>query len=66
MRNLPENFYALKAGAFAAIETPEIREVRGKDWVYYGKANLFPQELIELYDRSAIHHTAIQAISGGI
>lgn len=66
MRHLPENFYAIQAGNFKAINTPEIKEVRGKDWVYYGEDNLFPQLLIDLYDKSAIHHTAIEAISDGI
>ena len=34
--------------------------------MYYGEKNLFPQQLIELYDSSAMHHTAIQAIKDGI
>ena len=66
MRHLPENFYAIQAGNFKAIDTPKIKEVRGKDWVYYGEDNLFPQLLIDLYDKSAMHHTAIEAISDGI
>ena len=66
MRNIPENFYSLKAGNFAAIELPKIKEVRGKEWIYYGEDNMFPQSLIEMYDNSAMHHTAIEAIKDGI
>ena len=65
MRTTPEGIYAVK-GAFNAIPTPEVREVRGKDFMYYGDDNLFPQKLIELYDTSAMHHTAVNAITDGI
>ena len=62
----PEGLYSIKGGKFEALNLPEIQEKRGKDYIYYGEANLFPQKLIELYDNSAIHHTAIQAIKDGI
>ena len=62
----PEGLYSIKGGKFEALNLPEIQEKRGKDYVYYGEANLFPQKLIELYDNSAMHHTAIQAIKDGI
>jgi len=45
---------------------PVIKEIRNKDYMYYGENNLFPQRLIELYDSSAMHHTAAQAVSEGI
>jgi len=60
------NKYSIKSGKFATIETPEIKEVRGKEYMFYGKKNLFPDALIKLYDTSAIHHTCIQAIKDGI
>ena len=60
------NKYSLSAGKFATIAVPEIKEVRGKEYMYYGKKNLFPESLIELYDNSAIHHTCILAIKDGI
>lgn len=44
-----------------AINLPEFKEVRGKDWISYGDKNLFPEKLIELLQTSAIHGTAIQA-----
>ena len=66
MRNIPEGLYSIKGGKFEALDLPKIQEKRGKDYVYYGEMNLFPQQLIELYDNSAMHHTAIQAIKDGI
>ena len=44
-----------------AINLPEFREVRGKDWVNFGVRNLFPVKLVELLNTSAIHNTAVQA-----
>lgn len=61
-----KNKYSIKAANFAVIDTPEIKEVRGKEYMYFGKKNLFPDQLIRLYDTSAIHHTCIQAIKDGI
>jgi hypothetical protein len=62
----PEGLYSIKGGKFEALDLPTIKEVRNKEYVYYGEKNLFPQQLIDLYDNSAIHHTAIQAIKDGI
>lgn len=58
--------YSILGANFDAIQIPKIKEVRNKEWVYYGEKNLFPQLLIELYDSSAIHHTCVQAIKDGI
>ena len=66
MRNTPEGLYAIQGSNFAAINPPSVREVRGKDYMYYGDLNLFPQSLIELYDTSAMHATCIQSITQGI
>ena len=66
MRNTPEGIYAINSSEFNAIETPSISEVRGKDFMYFGGRNLFPQRLIELYDTSAMHHTCVDSITAGI
>lgn len=66
MRTTPEGIYAVKGAQFQAIELPNIHEVRGKDYMFYGEKNLFPQALIDLYDTSAMHHTCIDAITAGI
>jgi hypothetical protein len=34
--------------------------------MFYGASNLFPDEMIELYDSSAMHRTCIDAIKDGI
>lgn len=66
MRYNPENLYSVKSHAFEAIPLPVFRELRNKDWVYYGENNLYPQKMIELYNGSAIHHTAIDAKTAAI
>ena len=66
MRTTPEGIYSIKGIEFQAVELPNIHDVRGKDYMYYGEKNLFPQALIELYDTSAMHHTCIDAITAGI
>lgn len=66
MAEKPEQKYSVKGSAFEALELPNIVEKNGKDYVYYGDKNLFPAKLIELYDNSAMHHTACQAIKDGI
>lgn len=65
-RYIPENLYALNAQNFNAIELPVIKEQRGKEWIKFGAQNLFPQELIEYYNTSAMHGTAVNAISDAI
>ena len=66
MRNTPEGIYAINSSEYSAIELPSISEVRGKDFMFYGGRNLFPQRLIELYDTSAMHHTCVDSITAGI
>ena len=44
-----------------ALDLPEFREVRGKEWISYGGDNMYPQKLIELQHTSAIHNTAIRS-----
>ena len=58
--------YSVVGAQFAAPALPVIKEIRNKDYMFYGEDNLYPQKLIEMYDSSAIHHTAIQAIKDGI
>ena len=65
-RVLPESLYSIASHSFEAIEMPTFKEARNKEWVMYGDDNLYPQKLIELYQSSAIHHTAINAKLSGI
>ena len=66
MRSTPEGIYAINGAKFQAIDLPSIKTVRGKDYMFYGALNLFPQRIIELYDTSAMNATCINAISQGI
>ena len=61
-----ENIYSIVASSFAAMALPIIKEVRSKEYMFYGEDNLFPAKIIELYDSSAMHHTCIEAIKDGI
>ena len=53
--------YLFKTQQFEAIPLPQIEEKRGKDWIDFGSNNLYPQLLIELFNNSAMHHTAVEA-----
>jgi hypothetical protein len=57
-----------KAIALSSIEPPKIYEQRGKDWMSFGKDNQYPSTILNLYQTSAMHATAIdstnQAIKG--
>ena len=66
MRSTPEGIYAINGSQFQAVDLPNIKEVRGKDYMFYGELNMFPSTLIELYDTSAMHHTCCDAIASGI
>jgi len=51
-----QNISVLK---FENHKVPEFKEVKNKDWVYYGENNLYPEYLIELSQRSAKHNAII-------
>lgn len=38
---------------------PKIKEIKNKDWVNFGEDNLYPNQLIDLYNSSAIHQSII-------
>ena len=61
-----DGVYSVIGANFAAPALPVIKEIRNKDYMFYGEDNLYPEKLIEMYDSSAMHHTAIQAIKDGI
>jgi len=48
------------------INIPIVKEMRGRDYVVYGEDNLFPVTVIDLYNKSAIHRTALDSIIAGI
>src|SRR5258706_16029113 len=40
-------------------KVPQFREVRGEDYIFFGKNNDYPEYLLKLYDRSAKHNAII-------
>jgi len=40
-------------------KVPEFKQVRGKDWIYWGEKNDYPDYLIDLYMRSSTHNAII-------
>lgn len=44
---------------FADNVVPEFKEVNSKEWILYGKDNLFPEQLLYLYDKSSNHGAII-------
>ena len=44
---------------FADDKLPEFREVKGKDWIFYGEKNDYPAQLLELLNRSPKHNAIV-------
>jgi DNA-binding Lrp family transcriptional regulator len=44
---------------FENSKVPEIKEVRGKDWIQYGEKNDYPEYLLKLFNRSAKHNAIV-------
>lgn len=44
---------------FENQKIPEFKQVRGKEWVYWGEDNNYPDYLIDLYMRSSTHNAII-------
>lgn len=61
MTNKPENIYSIKGHQFAAMDLPQVKELSNKEWVYFGTNNLYPAQLVNMYNSSAMHRTAIDA-----
>lgn len=44
---------------FADNKRPEFKEERSKDWILFGKDNIFPDHLLYLFDKSSNHNAII-------
>ena len=42
-----------------SCDIPEFKELKNSEWVQFGHDNMYPQRLIELYDRSTIHNSIV-------
>jgi len=58
--------YVFRTHNFESIQLPQISEKKSKEWIDFGSNNLYPELLIELYNNSAMHHTAIDAKTDAI
>lgn len=45
---------------FNSHKMPEFKEVMGKDWVYYGEKNDYPQFLLDLYYKCSKHNAIVK------
>lgn len=52
----------VKLSAFAETSYREYVQ-QGQEYVYYGKDNLYPQYLIDLYNSSPVHHALVVSIA---
>lgn len=46
---------------FADSKVPQFKELKNKDWVYYGEDNLYPDYLLYLYNKSSKHNAIINS-----
>jgi DNA-binding MarR family transcriptional regulator len=44
---------------FDQVPLPIYKEVKGKDWIYYGERNDYPNYLLRLYNNSAKHNAIV-------
>lgn len=56
----------IKVLELEAMDLPVFQEVRGKNWVSFGKDNLYPDKVIELFNTSAMNGTAINSITDAV
>lgn len=45
--------------SFADNRIPEFKEVKSKDWIYFGEDNVFPNHLLYLFNKSSNHNAII-------
>lgn len=55
----PNKNHNLSVVNMASYNVPEFKEYVGKQWVNYGRRNLFPVELIDLFNSSALHNAIV-------
>lgn len=57
--NTPMTVSNLSFISFDNQKVPVFKQVRGKDWIYWGEQNEYPDYLIDLYMRSSTHNAII-------
>lgn len=49
----------IKLFKFDQVPLPIYKEVKGKDWIYYGERNDYPNYLLRIYNNSAKHNAIV-------
>lgn len=49
----------IKLMKFDQVPLPIYKEVKGKDWIYYGEKNDYPNYLLRIYNNSAKHNAIV-------
>jgi len=49
----------IKFFKFDQVPLPIYKEVKGKDWIYYGERNDYPNYLLRIYNNSAKHNAIV-------
>lgn len=49
----------IKLMKFDQVPLPIYKEVKGKDWIYYGEKNDYPDYLLRIYNNSAKHNAIV-------
>lgn len=63
-KEAPKQMTSVANVQFALPELPIIREVRGKEWIYYGEDNLYPQHLKRIVSLSPTQGAIIKGKAG--
>jgi len=56
---MKKNIGHISLVSFENHKLPEFKEVRNKDWVYYGEDNMYPDYLIKLFTRNSFNNAII-------
>lgn len=66
MQNDEKRLAGFKTFNQQVVNIPKFSEVRGQNWVSFGEGNLYPEQLIDLYNKSAMHRTCLSSKQDGV
>ena len=61
MAKISSGKYSFERVEFENNKVPKFLEKKGKEYIYYGENNLYPEYLLELFNRCS-KHNAIKSI----
>lgn len=56
---MQDNIPNIRFIGFADVKVPELKEMSGKDYIYFGEDNLFPNEIIRMLNKSSKHNAIV-------